>query len=150
MKKTTLLIAVILISTNGFSQHKEKDKIIATSKDYFEGWYDGDTIRMKRALHPELRKTIMIPAKSKKGQTLYHSNKKEMVGFTKIGYGKTEPRDSLNHTYKVLDIYNGVISIVRAESFQFVDYLQLIKYNGEWKILNVLWESKVSPKSKPD
>jgi len=150
MKKVILLTAIILISTNSFSQHKEKDKIIAAAKDYFEGWFDGDTIRMKKALHPELRKTIMIPAKSGKGQILYHLNKKEMVEYTKVGYGKKEPRDSLNHTYKVLDIYNGVISIVRAESFQFVDYLQLAKYNGEWKILNVLWESKVSSKRKSD
>jgi len=30
--------------------------IAAIALDYFEGWFDGDAVRMRRALHPELAK----------------------------------------------------------------------------------------------
>ena len=41
----------------------------------------------------------------------------------------------------ILDIYEG-IACVKVESFEIVDYLQLAKYNGNWKIINVLWTMK--------
>ena len=34
----------------------ERAMIVATALDYFEGWFDGDAVRMERALHPELAK----------------------------------------------------------------------------------------------
>ncbi len=132
-------IGLTLLTLKCFSQ--EEDKIIETAKDYFEGWYDGDTVRMSKALHPELRKTIMFETESGES-SLYHTNKDQMMEYTEAGYGKKESRDSLNHSYKILDIYNQTIAVVRAESFQFVDYLHLIKYNGEWKLLSVLWKNK--------
>jgi hypothetical protein len=33
--------------------------IRATAMDYMQGWYTGDTVRMGRALHPELAKRIV-------------------------------------------------------------------------------------------
>jgi len=30
--------------------------VVATALDYFEGWFDGDEVRMARALHPDLVK----------------------------------------------------------------------------------------------
>ena len=32
------------------------DQITAAALDYVEGWFDGDTDRMRRALHPDLAK----------------------------------------------------------------------------------------------
>jgi len=33
--------------------------IVGTVLDYFEGWFQGDAIRMERALHPELAKRCL-------------------------------------------------------------------------------------------
>jgi hypothetical protein len=38
----------------------DKDAVVATVKDYFEGWFDGDAERMERALHPGLAKTGIV------------------------------------------------------------------------------------------
>jgi Putative lumazine-binding len=42
----------------------EQDLITQTARDYFEGWFDGDAVRMERALHP-------APAKRGREQ-IYH------------------------------------------------------------------------------
>jgi hypothetical protein len=34
----------------------DAEAVTDTILDYFEGWFDGDTARMQRALHPELAK----------------------------------------------------------------------------------------------
>ena len=34
----------------------EEAAVVAVALDYFEGWFEGDTARMDRALHPELAK----------------------------------------------------------------------------------------------
>jgi len=39
----------------------------------------------------------------------------------------------------ILDIYHQ-IATVKVISFDFVDYCHVVKYNGEWKIINLLWD----------
>ena len=39
----------------------------------------------------------------------------------------------------ILDVYENVAS-VRVDAAQWIDYLHLARWNGDWKIVNVLWE----------
>ena len=36
------------------SSRSDEDAVVATVRDYFEGWFDGDPVRMERALHKDL------------------------------------------------------------------------------------------------
>ena len=40
---------------------------------------------------------------------------------------------------KIVHIYKGIASAI-AISYDYVDYLQLVKTKDGWKILNVLWD----------
>ena len=42
---------------------------------------------------------------------------------------------------RILDLF-GNSAIARAEMSSWIDYMHLAKWNGEWKIVNVLWELK--------
>ena len=53
----------------------DAEAVTATILDYFEGWFDGDTARMERALHPEL-------AKRRAGEELGLLTKARMVELT--------------------------------------------------------------------
>lgn len=44
----------------------------------------------------------------------------------------------------ILDRFNNA-AVVKIVSADFVDYLQEAKINGQWKIVNVLWELKKQP-----
>ena len=36
----------------------------------------------------------------------------------------------------------GNAAVVRIDAAEWVDYLQEIKWNGSWKIINVVWENR--------
>jgi hypothetical protein len=62
--------------------------IVAAVLDYFEGWFDGDTARMDRALHPALAKrSLADDAKS-----LDETNAQWMIDATGQGVGKAGTR----------------------------------------------------------
>ena len=46
-----------------------------------------------------------------------------------------------NNAIEILDIYNR-IATVKIVSDNWVDYLHLIKLDGEWSIINILWQHK--------
>jgi hypothetical protein len=39
----------------------------------------------------------------------------------------------------ILDIYEGTAS-ARVDASDWIDYMHLALWNGEWKIVNVLWQ----------
>jgi FOG: WD40-like repeat len=111
--------------------------ILATSKNYIEGWYNGDTARMNKALNQDLVKRRF----DYKQGILTNLTKANMMEFTRAGYGKKTPREKLKNDFQILDTYQNMAS-VKVSSCDFVDYMQLLKVDGEWKIINVLWDFK--------
>lgn len=129
---------------NAFSQTKSDSvKIKSCSLDYIEGWYNGDTIRMERALHSDLVKMQLAGLKQTNGIIINSVSKSNMVEYTKAGYGKATPKEKVKNEVIILDIYEDLAS-VKLISYDYVDYLQLIRYNGEWKILSVVWKMKAN------
>ena len=141
MKKISLLFTAVLIgfSTISFAQDTEEDAIKETVLNYIEGWYDGDVDRMDKALHPELVKRQIHTFKPTGTDLVNGATKSAMLVYTEAGFGKQTPREKINNVVEVLDIYHG-IATVKATSYDFVDYCHVVKYNGEWKIINVLWD----------
>jgi hypothetical protein len=108
--------------------------------DYVEGWYDGDGARMERALHKELTKRIIRTVDGTEEFTSL--TKREMVEMTRQGGGKDRSRNTRNIKVEILDVYRDIAS-VRTECADYVDYLQLAKSQGQWKIVNVLWQFNI-------
>ena len=111
--------------------------------DYIEGWYAGDAARMQRALHPELAKRRVV--RDQQGeQWLSGATADAMVHATRLGEGKDVPPAQQRIEVRILDLYNEMAS-VRVTSTKVVDYMHLAKWNGEWKIVNVLWDTLPPP-----
>ncbi len=142
MKKIfAFVILTLFISKFALAQEKSDSlRIIDCVKDYLEGWYDGDVARMDKALHPDLTKHKMNIFKPTGGSMLQTASKLMMLEYTKMGYGKQTPRDKVKIDIEILDIY-GNIATAKSTTLDFIDYIHLVKFNDEWKILNVLWES---------
>ncbi len=119
-------------------EHPEAAEILAAALDYGEGWYEGDAERMKRALHPELAKRVVVTdanGHSRLGQ----QSAMTLVENTRRGGGKNSPLSGEASTATVLDVYENA-AVVRITGPEWVDYLQMAKWNGRWLIVNVLWE----------
>ncbi len=137
------LVAPAFAETTSFD---ENDAIKKTALDYIEGWYTGDAVRMERALHPELAKR-MISTDPKTGRSQFnHMGAMTLVQRTREGIGKKITPDRQSKEVTILDRYNNV-AVVKIVASDWIDYLEVAKFNGDWKIINVLWELKPKPES---
>lgn len=123
----------------------ELDAIKQTALDYGQGWYEGDAERMERALHPDLAKRTLMPdPRSGKGK-VDHMSAMSLVQATRKGYGAKTPTDKRKTEVTILDVYGNAASI-KLVMHDWVDYLHMVKTEGRWAIVNVLWE--LSPEAK--
>ena len=117
--------------------------VVATAKDYIEGWYAGDAARMSRALHPELVKRIHQRDSTSGRWVVDNQGASRLTMGTARGGGSRTPKEKQRTEVKVLDIFRGAAS-VRVDADGWVDYLQLVREGDRWLILNVLWELRTS------
>lgn len=119
----------------------ESGAIKKTALDYIEGWYAGDAARMEGALHTELAKR-MVSTDATTGRSLLNQmSAMTLVQRTREGIGKKIPQDRQLKEVTILDRFNNA-AVVKVVASDWVDYLEVAKFNGEWKIINVLWELK--------
>lgn len=116
--------------------------IVACALDYYEGWFEGDASRMRRALHPELVKRSL----AEEGTSLHTLSAKEMIEATENGIGLTRDPgvDARDIEINVDHVYGG-IATASVTSSVYVDYLQLGRTPEGWKIVNVLWDWVTRP-----
>jgi hypothetical protein len=138
MKTTTTVLALVLAAANGLSAQTAADSaaIRTAALDYVEGWYTADAARMERAVHPELAKRIVQSDQTGRSR-LGQQSAMTLVGNTR----GTQPvaADQQVKDIRILDIFGNSAS-VRADMAGWIDYMHLAKWNGQWRIVNVLWE----------
>lgn len=146
--KTLALLCALLAPCAAHAQSATREPPAATAADsaairrtaldYIEGWYTGDAARMRRALHPQLAKRAI--ENDEKGETWLGENGADaLIHQTQRGFGTDVPVAERRIAVQILDIY-GDLASVRLDSTRLVDYMHMVRWNGEWKILNVLWD----------
>ncbi len=111
-----------------------------TCANYVEGFYTNDVKRMEKAIHPELAKRLIV--KDTSGVEMLRN-----MGSTELLYNtamnkqrKNDTGDPFQTNVSIYDIFNDIATVkIVTNKFKFIDYAQLGKVNGEWKIINVLW-----------
>jgi ketosteroid isomerase-like protein len=114
----------------------DEDAVVRTVLDYFEGWFEGDAARMKRALHPELAKRG-VEKGAAGAQTLEETSAEGMIEATARGVGKRH--DDHRIEVEVEDVYDTVANVtVRGAVYR--EYVHLARTEDGWKIVNTLWQ----------
>jgi hypothetical protein len=116
----------------------EQELVMQAVLDYFEGWFDGDSERMDRALHPGLAKRSLrqVDPGSPELRTL---TKERMVALTAEGGGKGDVAGGDRRIdVEVVDLHGNVASVV-VRSTVYREYLHLVRADDGWKIVNALW-----------
>jgi hypothetical protein len=142
MKRTLTVLGLLLASANSASAQSAADSaaIRTAALDYVESWYTADGARMERALHPELAKRI-VQTDERGRSRLGQQGALTLINATRGGGGRDTPTDRQIRNVQILDIFGNTAS-ARAEMSGWIDYMHLARWNGEWKIVNVLWEMK--------
>ncbi|WP_109300371.1 nuclear transport factor 2 family protein [Aquimarina sp. AU474] len=138
--KKIILIFLIVFCFNIDSYSQDREKIESAALDYIEGFYEGDTTKIKRSIHPDLSK-LGYGSKSK-------GSKKHIMTYDKaIGFARdvakdpqwAAPKDAVK-TIEILDAQDK-IACVKLTLYWGIDYLLMAKNEGKWMITKVLWQS---------
>ena len=147
MKKMMLLILLTVLYSGFNANAQTKEDSLAIEKacrNYVEGWATGDMDRVAKGVSPELvKRTVSL---DKEGSSFTNNmsaslllivtkNNKEGVKGKDL-----EPDKPFKLAVQICDI-TGDYALVKTVNtkYGFFDYCQLAKFNGEWKIFNVLW-----------
>lgn len=121
-------------------RNEDRKAIEQTALDYIEGWYTKDPERMESALHHEMIKRLVGANES--GQSyLDQGSALRLIQATRPSDNESPGLEGRQRDVYILDLY-GNAATVKIDTADWVDYLHMVKWNGEWKILNVLWELK--------
>lgn len=150
MTTLSLLLAFAVAGVTGAPPQAaadlEKDKaaIVEAVLDYADGYYSGSGERMARAVSPMLTKRGLV-GRPGVDPFLVQMNAEMLVEAARSGRGKLEP-DKRRVAPKVLDV-EGDIASAQVFTSGFNDYLHLVKRDGEWRLVSVLWHPPVTDAS---
>ena len=119
-------------------RESDEGAIRQVARAYLESWLDGDAERMRAALHPMLAKRGLDDGPDSTPATVHHLDTDYMIESAGRG-----PRRQFGRAIEItiLDLADNVAS-VKVVSEPFIDYLHLVKLDGGWSILNVLYEDR--------
>jgi hypothetical protein len=108
--------------------------------DYIESQHIPNPQQMERALHPRLVKRTFWKDKVT-NKVFIEENFADKMAIIAERYNKkgdkfpVHPRKEI----KLLDISDRTAS-VKLSADEWIDYMHVVKVNGAWKIINVLWQ----------
>lgn len=138
----SLLICSFVSHAQEAASKSDSTSIVETALNYVEGFYNSDGERMEKALHPMLAKRTFLP--SAEGQRLRFVDMSALmlVQNTRNSHRYLKDKGDISKMRRdivILDINNNSAS-VKAYMEDWIDYMHLFKVDGDWKIVNVLWE----------
>ena len=112
----------------------DNEQIRSVVLDYFEGWFEGDAVRMERALHPGLSKRRLADD----GVGLNDDTAQEMIDATAEGVGPRRGQKLEAVDVRVVEVCEDIATVV-VHSNVYREYLHLARTGEGWKIVNALW-----------
>jgi hypothetical protein len=121
-------------------QAAERAAVLQAATDYVEGIYMVDPSRIERSVHPDLAKRGFWREPAK---TMYEPQ--SVMTFTQLmslasSWNKAGTRDLTIKKVEVLDVLDQT-AVAKVTAQWGIDYMHLAKYDGRWKIINIVWQA---------
>ncbi|TCK64685.1 histidine phosphatase superfamily protein (branch 1) [Winogradskyella wandonensis] len=150
--KSIFTSLVLLFTFISFSQDlSDKAQIEVTLNNYIDGFYQGDTLKLKAALKPRLHKFGYLKDKETGDYNYYQAlpyKKALALAQSLKDQGKLRTETEMRGV-KVLEIANH-IAAARVTGTWGIDYVLLSKDDGKWMIEQVIWEGPYLKEYKED
>ncbi|NAS12137.1 nuclear transport factor 2 family protein [Poritiphilus flavus] len=136
MKHIFLTLAVVLLTANlATAQDTDREQIETTLNYYLEGGTNNDFETLKKAFH----ETATMKFMAKDGY-------KEVNALEFFG-SRMKPGPAQDRTTKIesIDLMGNAAHaklVIDYPSFSFIDYMNLLKVDGEWKIVGKIFYRK--------
>ena len=153
MKQTAFRFAVALAATVMTSAtvraqtQADRSDVRRAVQDYVDGFYDGDTAKLVRSVRPEVYKYGFWRQRDSTSYVGEQMKFNEFLSYARRVKQNNRPTPaSAPRKIEVYDVQNMTASAKLTASWG-TDYLLLGKYDGQWMISHVLWQSP--PKTLP-
>jgi len=109
--------------------------------DYVEGFYEGDTTKLIRGVHPEVTKYGFYVPRNAQNYTGEAMPWPEFLAYARRikERGQPAPADAPKRV-EIFDVQDQTAS-AKLTAWWGTDYLLLAKYDGKWMIRQVLWQT---------
>ncbi|MCM3873290.1 MAG: nuclear transport factor 2 family protein [Pyrinomonadaceae bacterium] len=132
----TMAVPVVVPAQSSDEPQSVKEAVL----DYVEGVYEVSPARIERSIHPDLAKRGFFIKKGEKAYSPHTMTFAQLVELSK-NYNKDGhvPKDAPKDVV-VYDVSDQTAS-AKLTAMWGIDYMHLAKYEGKWKIINVLWQT---------
>lgn len=143
MKRVLVLFLLTLACSFSASAQTSEDKegVRQAALDYIESIYEVNPAKVERSVHPDMAKRGFF---QKQGETAYTQHTMTFAQLVELAknYNKNGrvPKDAPKEVI-IFEVSDQTASAKVIASWG-IDYLHLAKYDGKWKIINVLWQSR--------
>jgi hypothetical protein len=109
--------------------------------DYVEGFYEGDTTKLMRGVHPDVMKYGYYIPRGSQSYTGEAMPWPEFLAYARRfkARGQPTPADAPKRV-EIFDVQDQTAS-AKLTAWWGTDYLLLAKYDGKWMIRQVLWQT---------
>lgn len=147
MKSLILFASIFMTALCSVAQTKKDTlDINRAALNYIESQHIPNASQMEKALHPRLVKRTFWKDKETGKDYMRETTAESMVLLAE-NYNRKKDKfpERPKKEVKLLDVSDHTAS-VKLTADEWIDYMHLIKVNGTWKIVNVLWQYKDSNK----
>lgn len=140
--KLIIIFIISLTSNLMYCQNiTEKANVEKACLNYIEGFYEGDTLKLKKCIKTTLYK---FGYWKKKDSKIYEPEglmtyKQAITYAEKVLVSKKFAKNTAPKEITVLDISNK-IAVAKVKAWWGIDYMLLSKEDDNWMIEQVLWE----------
>jgi hypothetical protein len=121
----------------------DKAAVQQAATDYVDAIYLVDPSRVERSVHPDLTKRGFWREPSKATYEPQSSMTFQQLMSLAASWNKAGNRDTSVKKVEVLDVLDQT-AVAKITASWGIDYMQLAKYDGRWKIINIVWQAHPS------
>lgn len=136
-----LAVSVAIVASTPASQSPaDKAAVHQAALDYLEGIYLVDPSRIERSVHPDLTKRGFWREPSKPAYEPQSTMTFAQLMTLAASWNKAGTRDTSIKKVEVLDVMDQT-AVAKVTASWGIDHMQLAKYDGRWKIINIVWQA---------
>ena len=121
----------------------ERAAVERAGLDYLEGFYEGDTAKLVRALRPDLDKRGFERNRDTGAYTDDRMTYAQAIAYAKSVKARNRPPNpAWPKKVEVLDVLDQT-AVAKVTAWWGTDYVLLAKFDGRWMITQVLWQTPV-------
>lgn len=140
--KSVLLFIISIFTHHFLTAQTTQDslEIKQAALDYIESQHVPNAKQMERALHPRMVKRTFWKDKATGKEYIRETTTEYMILLAESYNIKGDKFPAApKKEVKLLDVSEKTAS-VKLIANEWIDYMHIVKLNGAWKVINVLWQ----------